>query len=158
MAINDPEAVQQLSSLQIGEKATVQLGDTIWQSTPLELEVELVSRSDGKFVLEDAHSHMASMSGLNIDMGECAVVRHRGVTILLTTRKTAPMDLGQLRSQGIEPSNLAAIGVKAAVAHRRAYDKITGATFTVSTPGPCASDVQLFPFKHLKRPVYPLDA
>lgn len=157
VAINDPAAVQKLSSLQIGEKATLQIGDTVWQSTPLELEVELVSRSDGKFVLEDAHSHMASMSGLNIDMGDCAVVRHGGITILLTTRKTAPMDLGQLRSQGIEPADLAAIGVKAAVAHRRAYDKITGASFTVSTPGPCSSDVQMFTFKHLIRPVYPLD-
>src|SRR5690606_38845315 len=37
VAINDPEAVQQLSSLQVGEKATLQIGDTVWQSTPLEL-------------------------------------------------------------------------------------------------------------------------
>jgi microcystin degradation protein MlrC len=97
------------------------------------------------------------MSGLHIEMGPCAVVRHKGITILLTSNKTPPMDLGQLRSQGIEPEKLAVIGVKAAVAHRRAYDPIAKASFTISTPGPCSSDLQQFPFKHLVRPVFPLD-
>jgi len=49
------------------------------------------------------------------------------------------------------------IGVKAAVAHRRAYDPIMGATFFVDTPGPCRSDLTSFPWKHLRRPVWPLD-
>ena len=56
-------------------------------------------------------------------------------------------DLGQLRSQGIEPEKLSVVGVKAAVAHRRAYDKITRASYTVSTPGPCSSDLTTFPFR-----------
>src|SRR5690606_28866479 len=66
VVINDPAAVQNLKDLQIGEKTTLQIGDTIWQSTPLELEVELISRSDGKFDLEDPNSHLASMRGLHI--------------------------------------------------------------------------------------------
>jgi microcystin degradation protein MlrC len=80
-----------------------------------------------------------------------------GVLILLTSRKTPPFDLGQLRSQGIEPERLSAIGVKAAVAHRRAYEKIQAASYTVATPGPCSSDVRTFPFAKVRRPVYPLD-
>ncbi len=68
------------------------------------------------------------------------MVRSAGVTILLTSKKTPPFDLGQLRSQGVEPETLSVIGVKAAVAHRRAYDRITKASFTVATPGPCSSD------------------
>ena len=50
------------------------------------------------------------MSGVRIEMGPCAVVRHGGVTILLTAKKTPPFDLGQLRSQGIEPESLSVIG------------------------------------------------
>ena len=90
-------------------------------------------------------------------MGPCAVVRHRNVTLLLTSARTPPFELGQFRSQGIEPSQFAVIGVKAAVAHRRAYDPITGASFWVDTPGPCSSDVAAFPYRRLQRPVYPLD-
>lgn len=157
VVINDPAAVGQLQHLQVGERTSLQIGDTFWHSPPLELQVELVSRSDGKFDLEDPNSHLASMRGLHIEMGDCAVVTTSGITILLTTNKTAPMDLGQWRSQGIAPEQLSAIGVKAAVAHRRAYDPIAGASFTVSTPGPCASDLRVFPFKHLLRPIFPLD-
>ena len=49
------------------------------------------------------------------------------------------------------------IGVKAAVAHRRAYDPITVASYFVDTPGPCSSNVESFAFRHLRRPVWPLD-
>src|SRR5690606_12577318 len=119
--INDPENVKVLLSHSIGDKVTLSIGGNSGELSggPVEVEVELISRSDGKFRLEDIHSHLASMLGENIDMGNCAVVRHGEVQILLTTHKTPPFDLGQLRSQGIIPEELFAIGVKAAVAHRR---------------------------------------
>ena len=84
------------------------------------------------------------MCGSHFDMGPCAVVRHTGVTILLTSRKTPPFDLGQWRSQGIAPEELSVIGVKAAVAHRKVYDPIAGTHFTVGTRGPCSSDLRQF--------------
>jgi microcystin degradation protein MlrC len=159
VVINDPENVKVLLSHNIGDKVTLAIGGKSGELSggPVELEVELISRSDGKFRLEDIHSHLASMLGENIDMGNCAVVRHGEVQILLTTHKTPPFDLGQLRSQGIIPEELFAIGVKAAVAHRRAYDPITKASYTVGTPGPCSSDLKQFPFKLVNRPIFPLD-
>src|SRR5207249_2389225 len=103
------------------------------------------------------HSHLASMCGIHINMGPSAVVRSGGVRILLTSRKTPPFDLGQWRSQGIDPESLRVIGVKAAVAHRRAYDPIAKASYTVDTPGPCSSNLRAFPFRKIRRPVFPLD-
>jgi microcystin degradation protein MlrC len=131
---------------------------SVLDAGPVDLAVEVVSHSDGRFELEDIHSHLASMSGRSIAMGPSAVVRHHGITILLTSKKTPPFDLGQWRSQGIEPRGLAVIGVKAAVAHRQAYDPIAAASHYVETPGPCSSNVTAFTFRHLRRPVWPLDA
>jgi microcystin degradation protein MlrC len=159
VVINDADAVRSLQTGSPGERRTLSIGGKGSRLTegPLPLEVELVSKSDGRFDLEDRHSHLASMYGIHIDMGESAVVRADGVTILLTSHKTPPFDLGQLRSQGIEPERLSVIGVKAAVAHRRAYEKVQRVSFTVSTPGPCSSDVRSFPYRHIRRPIYPLD-
>ena len=159
VAINDPAAVVALAEVAVGGTKTVSIGGkgSRLDAGPLELAVTLVSRHHGRFDLEDKHSHLASMSGLHFDMGPTAVVRAGGVTILLTSRKTPPFDLGQWRSQGIEPRDFAVIGVKAAVAHRQAYDPIAGASYFVDTPGPCSSNIGLFPWRHLKRPVYPLD-
>jgi len=159
VAINDPAAVAALAGLKPGDTKTIAVGGkgSRLDPGPVEIAATFVSRSDGRFELEDKNSHLASMHGMHIDMGPCAVVRSGGVTILLTSHKTPPFDLGQYRSQGIEPRDFAVIGVKAAVAHRRAYDPIMHATHFVDTAGPCRSDPAAFPWRKLRRPVFPLD-
>jgi microcystin degradation protein MlrC len=159
VVINDPESVAIVSRIQPGAATRLKIGGKASRlgGQPLDLEVVLESTSDGRFELEDRNSHLASMCGVHINMGPCAVVRHDGIRILLTSRKTPPFDLGQLRSQGIIPEQQRVIGVKAAVAHRRAYDKIAKASYTVDTPGPCSSNLKPFPFQRLRRPIYPLD-
>jgi microcystin degradation protein MlrC len=159
VVINDPASVGALSDVPVGGSKRLLIGGkgSRFTDPPLPLDVRLSSRSDGRFELEDRQSHLASMSGVRINMGPCAVVQHGGVAILLTTKKTPPFDLGQLRSQGIAPASLSVIGIKAAVAHRRAYDPILKASFTVTTPGPCSSDLRSFPYRHVRRPIFPLD-
>jgi microcystin degradation protein MlrC len=90
-------------------------------------------------------------------MGPSAVVRHGSASILLTSRRTPPFDLGQWRSQGIAPEKMFVIVVKAAVAHRRAYDPIAAASYWVGTPGPCSSDLRSLPYRYVRRPIFPLD-
>jgi microcystin degradation protein MlrC len=159
VVINDPAAVRTLHTLGPGTRLTLPIGGAsgVVGAAPLTLQVELVSTSDGRFTLEDRRSHLASMYGEHIDMGPCAVVRTNGVQVLLTSRRMPPFDLGQWRSQGIQPERLFAIGVKAAVAHRRAYDPIAAASFLLETPGPCASDLRTLPFSRARRPIFPLD-
>ena len=159
VVITDAAAVAALQSAAIGGRITLDIGGkgSRLDPGPLQLEVELVSRSDGRFELEDRKSQIVVL-GHTIDMGPSAVVRHRGVTILLTSKRLAPMDLGQWRSQGINPEELSMIGIKAAVGHRRAYEKIASASFTGATSGPCTSDLARLPYRRLRRPVYPLDA
>ena len=159
ICINDPDAVRALANFAIGETCTLAIGGkgSRLDEGPLKLELTLVSRSDRKFTLEDKQSHLASMCGDAWDMGPCAVVRHEGITILLTSVKTPPFDLGQWRSQGIVPEKMRVIGVKAAVAHRRAYDPIAARLMWADTPGPCRSDLKKLPFKKVRRPIFPLD-
>jgi len=160
IAINDPEAVCTLSTIELGASTTLPIGGrgSRMDAGPVTLEVELVRLGPGLFELEDRQSHLASMAGDRFDMGPCAVVRHGGLTILLTSHKTPPFDLGQWRSQGIEPTSLSVIVVKAAVAHRRAYDPIAARMYWVDTPGPCTSNLRSLPYRRVSRPVYPLDS
>jgi microcystin degradation protein MlrC len=157
--INDPQAVAALADAAPGQTRRLAIGGkgSPLDEGPLALDLELVSKSDGRFDAEDPNSHFAAAYGRHIEMGPCAVVRHGGTTVLLTSRKTPPNDLGQWRSQGIEPTALSVIGVKAAVAHRRAYDPIAAASHAVRTPGPCTSDPTTLPYRRLRRPIFPLD-
>ncbi len=115
------------------------------------MEVELVALNDGRFELENKHSHLASMCGDFFDMGRCAVVKHAALTILITSVKTPPFDLGQWHSQGIAVEKLSVVAVKAAVAHRAAYDSIAARMLWVDTPGPCSSNLKTLPYKHARK-------
>ncbi|HEV7328029.1 MAG TPA: M81 family metallopeptidase [Bosea sp. (in: a-proteobacteria)] len=159
VAIADPAAVAAMSGAKPGDTRTLSIGGkgSAIAEGPVEVDAVFVSASDGAFALEDLNSHLAASQGSRFSMGPSVVVEAGGVTILLTSRKTPPFDLGQLRSQGIEPEALKAIGVKAAVAHRRAYDTIAKGSFTVATPGPCTSRIETLPFKRLRPGVFPID-
>jgi microcystin degradation protein MlrC len=160
VAIADPAAVSAMSGARPGEVRRLSIGGkgSAIAEGPVEADAVFVSASDGEFALEDLNSHLAASQGSRFSMGPSVVVRVAGVTVLLTSRKTPPFDLGQLRSQGIEPERLKAIGVKAAVAHRRAYDKIAKGSFTVATPGPCTSRIAGLPYTRLRQPVFPIHA
>lgn len=158
VAIADAGAVTALAGAVPGETRHISLGGkgSRLGAGPLEAEVTFVSRSDGKFDLEDRNSHLAAMQGVHYDMGPSAVVTLDGVTILINSRKTPPFDLAQFRSQGIVPETLFAIGVKAAVAHRRAYNPIAAGSYTVKTAGPCTSAIETLPYRNLRHPVFPI--
>lgn len=159
LAINDPETAQRLHGQPIGTRCRVELGG---RSGPLSggalaCEVELRSATDGRFLLEDRNSHLASMSGDRYDMGPSVHVRVAGNDVVVTSRKTPPFDLAQWRVMGLTPERVGVIFVKAAVAHRRVYEPIASGHARLATPGPCASDLRTLPFRHIRRPVYPLD-
>lgn len=158
VAIADPEAVRALADAEPGDRRQLSIGGkgSPLGAGPLAVEAEFLRRSDGAFTLEDRRSHTVASQGIHYRMGPSAVVRVEGVTVLLTSRKTAPADLAQLRSQGIVPEDLFAIGIKAAVSHRQAYDPIMAGSFTVRTPGPCTSAIETLPYRRLRAPVFPI--
>ncbi len=159
VVLNSPAAVAQLSNCALGSEQEVTVGGWSLPACPgpLRLRVRLVSRTDGNFRLEDRQSHQASMGGVEVAMGPCALVEAEGISILLTSRPTAPMDLGQWRSQGCDPEKFNFLGIKAAVAHRRAYNPIVQASYTVRTPGPSSSDLTSLSYQLVRRPSFPLD-
>jgi len=154
LAINDPHAV---ALCRPSEKIRLSLGGkgSKMDEGPVAIEGLCRSVHDGVFELEDKRSHLASMLGTRVDMGPCAVVELKGITVLITSRKTPPMDLGQFRSVGIEPSEFHVIVVKAAVAYRNAYATIPHKAFHLDTPGPCASRLGHFPYHKLNQQKQP---
>lgn len=160
VCICDAESVRELEAHAIGERVTLSIGGrgSRLDLGPLTLTVMLQKLTDGLFTLHDQQSHLASMVGSRFDMGRCAVVECQGITILLTSNRTPPMDLGQWYHVGIDPAQFSFVGVKAAVAHRRAWDTISKGNVWVSTPGPCSSDLKQLPYRNIRRPIFPLDS
>ncbi len=157
--ICDPVAVTTCWGAGLNSTITISVGGKTdnFHGTPLNISGKIIHLSNGQFQLEDKKSHLASLSGEKIDMGNCATIQTDQALILLTTHRTPQMDLGQLRTQKIIPEEQFIVLVKAAVAHKQAYDPIAKHHFAMETKGLCCSDLTALPFKFIKRPIYPLD-
>ena len=144
-----------------GERAAVTLdvGGKVdsWHGQPVTVSGTVRALSDGVFECEMPDNHFASFYGSTIHMGRSVWLRVDGVNILLTERKTPPLDLAQLRHIGIVPEAQRMIVVKSAVAYRAAYMPIASEAIEMDTAGLCSANLSRFPYRHLKRPVYPLD-
>lgn len=148
----DPEAVAQCAAAGVGSSVSLMIGGKTDEhhGAPIPFSGRVVNLTDGSFELELKTSHLASMLGTHAEMGPCAVVRNEQATILLSSRKMPPMDLGQLHSQGIRPEDANYVVVKAAVSHRDAYGPIARASFNVDSAGLCTSNLPRLPYRKLK--------
>lgn len=148
----DPEAVAQCAAAGVGSSVSLMIGGKTDEhhGAPIPFSGRVVNLTDGSFELELKTSHLASMLGTHAEMGPCAVVQNEQATILLSSRKMPPMDLGQLHSQGIRPEDANYVVVKAAVSHRDAYGPIARASFNVDSAGLCTSNLPRLPYRKLK--------
>jgi microcystin degradation protein MlrC len=91
-------------------------------------------------------------------MGLTALVEMEGRNLLvLNSLRHPPFSLGQLTCLGIRPELQRILVVKAAIAYKAAYAPIAGTIIEVDTPGTTAVNPHRFTYRHVRRPLYPLD-
>jgi len=155
VVLYDPESVEacrqagvrQSVSLRVGGKTDARHG------TPVSIEGRVRTLGDGVFV-ETEVRHGGWGGG---DQGISAVVETaEGHTIVLTSRRMAPMSLEQVISLGVHPERHRILIVKGVVAPRAAYEPIAGEVLLVDTPGVTSDNPAAFDYRHRRRPLYPL--
>ena len=159
IVLADAEAVDICWRAGQAARVTLDVGGKVdaWHGRPVTVTGRVRALSDGVFECEMPDNHFASFYGGTVHMGRCAWLRVNGVNILLTERKTPPLDLAQLRHIGIIPESQRMIVVKSAVAYRAAYMPIASEAIELDTAGLCSANLSRFPYRHLQRPVFPLD-
>jgi microcystin degradation protein MlrC len=91
-------------------------------------------------------------------MGLTALVEVEGRNLLvLTSLRHPPFSLGQLTCLGIRPEGQRLLVVKAAIAYKAAYTPLGGTAIAADTPGLTAVNPTRFTYRHVRRPLYPLD-
>jgi microcystin degradation protein MlrC len=159
VVLADREAVAACWDAGEGAEITLRVGGKAdhWHGAPVEVTGAVQALSDGVFACELPDNHFAAFYGDTIRMGRTAWLRVRGVNLILTERKTPPFDLAQLRGIGVVPERQKLIAVKSAVAYRAAYLPIAAGVIEMDTAGLCSANLARFPYRYLRRPVFPLD-
>jgi microcystin degradation protein MlrC len=152
--VADPDAVAAAFTTGVGGVVETSVGGKadVLHGAPVPVRGRVRLLSDGEWVHEGPES-----AGVPARMGPTAVVRVDGVNLVLTSVKSAPGDLAQLKSVGIDPVRQHVIVVKAAVRWRGGYGPITRHSIDVDTPGLGSVALERFPFRHVPRPSFPLD-
>jgi microcystin degradation protein MlrC len=150
----DPAAVQACARAGVGAPVTVAVGGRVDPShgAPVEMTGRVRALSDGRFV------HKGPMfRGLEGRLGPTAVLEAGGVKVILISERWQTLDPEMLRFVGIEPTAERLVVVKSAIHYRAAFAPLAHRILEVDAPGLASSNLARFPFKNVRRPIYPLD-
>jgi microcystin degradation protein MlrC len=151
-----PEEVKQCDAAGIGGEVRLRVGGKVdrLHGDPIDVVGHVRLMSDGTY-MEQQVRH----GGKRINhMGRTALVELPGRNLLvLNTLRHPPFSMGQITSLGIEPARQRLLVVKAAIAYKAAYGPIAGTIIEVDTPGLTAVNPERFAYRHIRRPLFPLD-
>lgn len=152
--ISDAEAVRQCQAAGLGARVALAIGGKIDAAygPPLPVEGTVAHLGDGDFVCDGP-----MWRGLKMSMGPCAVLRVGGVEIVLATNRFQITDPQHFLSVGIDPRQKAVIGLKSSQHFRAAYAPLARAVLVVDAGGLTTPDYKRFPYRKLRRPIWPLD-
>jgi microcystin degradation protein MlrC len=149
-----PETVAEAEKRGVGAEVSMTLGATRnpRDFRPITLPVKIANLFDAKFILS---GHLAEK--LPIDMGRTAVLVHRGVHIVVTSRSGPHFAPQLFQAAGIDPFAAAVLIAKSPCGFRAAYAERARQIFVVKAPGCAPSDFWKQPFTRIPRALWPWD-
>ena len=152
--MRDPEAVAEAIEAGVGNTVTMKIGAKTepWTGEPLEVTGTVRTITDGTYVPKGPMSRGGVSS-----MGRTVVLNVRGIDIILTEKSQQATDLALYRSLGLEPNDYKILLVKSCVHYRAAHEPIAKKIIEIDNPGWHGTRLAAFPWKKLKRPVWPID-
>ncbi|MBA2117393.1 M81 family metallopeptidase [Bremerella alba] len=156
VAICDPMAVSKAKDAGAGASVHLSVGGLPSEidGDPLTEVFEVMSVHSGRFT-EDAPRHGGKTE---FDMGPTAIVRAaNGLTVQLTTHRTAPWSLGQLTHCGLDPAAFQIIVAKGVNAPLAAYNDVCPHFIRVDTPGTTTANMERLAYSHRRTPMYPFE-
>jgi microcystin degradation protein MlrC len=149
--LHDPAGVKSCLARGPGQTISIDVG----RRDPVRVEGTIRTLSDGRFVERQVrHGGWGAC-----DQGLTAVIETaEGHTVILTSRRMAPMSLEQVLSLGVRPEQKKILIVKGVVAPRAAYEPIAAQIVLVDTPGVTSDNPRHFVYRNRRTPLFPLEA
>lgn len=150
----DPEVAAAAHRAGAGATIRVRLGgktDTM-HGAPLDLQAYVKVLTDGAFTLSTPMG-----KGTPVELGKMARLSCGGVDIVVASRRTQVLDPEPFLLHGIDVTRCRIVGLKSSAHFRAGYDALAKTIITTDPPGLSTSNLARFPYKRVRRPIYPLD-
>lgn len=154
-AIFDPKAAAAACDAGQGARLRLAFGGRIdprFSGSPIEAEIEVLRVSEGAYVHDGPYA-----PGTRGSFGRSALVRAGGIAVILSTENKNILDQAQFRIYGVEPAQLAALGLKCMHGFRAAFEPVAARVLSCDAGGLTTYDYGRLGFQALRRPIWPLD-
>ncbi|SDN35079.1 M81 family metallopeptidase [Ensifer sp. YR511] len=157
--INDRGVVAQAFAAGMGAEIEIEVGNKIFAdgfSPPdpsLKLKGRISALGDGRYTISGP-----IYTGMVCDMGRSAVIDTGTARVLICEEAHEPWDQAVFTSLGIEPQSATYLILKSRMYCRPVFEPLAKAVIECAGGGVTGSDYSLFPFRKLRRPIYPIDA
>lgn len=152
--IVDAQAVEEMIQTGVGQAVTLKVGARLAPAfyCPVEVTGYVKLISDGAFVQKGP-----GFQGVTLHRGWTGVLRIGHIYLVVMERPVIQWDPELYRSVGLEPRDAQIVVVKSPAAFRAAYEPFAAEILILDAPGVCSPNLRSFPFRHVRRPLYPLD-
>ena len=156
--ICDPACVVQMIKAGIGAEVTLELGGKVdmpamgLKGKPLKVSGKVKAITDGEFVVTGPMA-----TGTTVRMGRTAVLDTGRMLIVVSEKRAEPYDLGVFTHCGIDPRARKFVLIKSRQHFRAGFEPIARHIVMCDGDGCTASDLKLFKYTRVKRPLYPFD-
>jgi microcystin degradation protein MlrC len=157
-AVYDPEAVREAIAAGIGAEVTLSIGGKIAMPAIPAESPSLTVTGRVKTISEGRFRNRGPMGrGVETDMGPSVVLDTGAVEIALISRHVEPSDLNCFLALGIDPTQKRYVMLKSRIHWRAGLGPMARAVVDCAGVGVCTSDYGQLEFKHVRRPIFPLD-
>lgn len=164
LTIRDPDVVEACMAAGVGAELTLAVGGKFERRfyKPLTVTGRVKTLDDGRYIIRGP-THGGWGRDVNPEafretsVGPRAVLRiGDGIDVVFSHHRTGK-DRDFFKSIGIAPKDKHILVVKSNQAHRASFDPIVASTIELDTPGASTVNYTSLPYRHLKRPIWPLD-
>ncbi|MGI9319215.1 MAG: M81 family metallopeptidase [bacterium] len=154
----DPEAVAAMIDAGEGADLTLRVGGKTdapavnQTGYGLTLSGRVSKITDGKFTITGP-----MQTGLEVNLGRTVILKTPALELVLSEYRWEPYDPGCFTHAGIDPTEKHYILIKSRQHFRASFESIAQHVILAAGPGVCSSDYRQFSFRHVERPIYPLD-
>lgn len=147
----DPEAVQAATRAGAGREVKLSIGGKHgpMSGEPVEATATVLScRADAS---------QRSFGELRDELGPAVALRIRGIDVIVNSVRQQVFSPDCFTELGVDPTTKRYVVVKSTQHFRAHFDPIAGATVYCDAPGALNANLAALPYRHLRRPIWPLD-
>ncbi len=154
LSMVDREVVKEAIVLGKGNTINCDIGGKLDKeySVPIRIRGKILKILRGEFVIEQGH-----IGRTEVDMGKTIVLEINNIHVLVSEKMGPVYEQTVYKNAGLNPEDYRIVVVKSPVGFRDAYEPIAKKIVLANCPGITSSNLNLFKYNHIPRPIFPID-